>query len=666
MGEVKQRAFAAVDHILAGSSALARADVPAGEEAFANAATLIQSAEDQINQALSASRYILGALDVTGTVRSGQELLNAGEALAQAGQYVASGLKPLLAADGIVAGREATNSLIRSTQAHPSTPSLGSGRGQAESHRSLTLVQAIQAARDDAQRAASLLGDVSASLANVDGSFLPDEARGNLEIVRAAAPRARSLLSSFYNQSDTLLYLLGADHDRRYLMLFVNNHELRPVGGFIGTIGVMHVSAGRIASIQVQSVYDSDGQLRQFIAPPDPLLPIVDRWYLRDANWFVDYEMSAKKIAQLFEKEGGPTVDGVILLTPEVIKRLLTISGPVRVPGYEVEVSAQNFVEATQGEVTYRYDQAVNRPKQFLADLTPLLLNTLLGEAAKIDSHRQVLSALTSALQAKDMVMYFRDEAAQRTLKNLRWAGTLPREEQGFLTINNANIGGHKSDQFMEQEIDYRSEVQNDGDVEVVLTIRRTHHGPQEVSDYPYPANENPAYKDNIVYQRVLVPRGAQLIEARGFSHPGDVPAPAIKQTDIPWQADPDIALWQQGQQMMSNGTVVGQESGYTFFANWYITKPGQTAVALYRYRLPSHAPMPNFFKRAQTYSVYVAKQPGDARTELRASVKLPDAYRIIHRSTDEPVTQESDNEIIYQDRLRSDTYVGAVYEPAN
>ncbi|MEX1112497.1 MAG: DUF4012 domain-containing protein [Candidatus Andersenbacteria bacterium] len=633
---VQGRSQEALGHIGSAQAALAQTDAAASEASFQQAAVLIEEAQTELENALAAQGAILRILDITGTVKSGQELLVVGQSLTAAGQSISRGLTPLLSAGAMVGGTD---------------------------ENTLTIADAIASVRPDFEAALRELETAQRALEKVNSPLLPSDVKEQVQTLRESVPTATELVRTFVEQSDTFLYLLGAEHDRQYLLLFANNHELRPIGGFIGTVGLVNIDRGRVENIDVQSVYDPDGQLRERIAPPSPLLPIVDRWYLRDANWFVDYEVSAPKIAQFFEKEGGPTVDGVILFTPRVIQRLLAITGPVIVPGYEVEVNAENFFEVTQQEVTYDYDVQLNKPKQFLADLAPLLLNRLFESQEGSPPNVEIMGALSEAIYHKDLLLYFRDSAAQEQIQQLGWSGSVPQDKQGFLYVNNANIGGHKSDQFVDQEIDYRSTVAHNGDVEVVLTIRRTHNGPAEVLDIEYPESENPAYKDNVVYQRVFVPRDAQLLEASGFTPAAQVPRPVLHASDLPLEGDADVADWQASQRQHDSGTVIGLESGYTYFSNWIITQPGQTSVTLYRYRIPRHVSMPSIFNAAEGYSVFVAKQPGDVRTSIRASVRVPELVVLTHIAPEAGLTRESDQSVIYRTQLDADTQLGVVME---
>lgn len=628
IASLQQRVTHAFMDVTTAQTALANVDTATGERSFQAAFTELSSAQQEMDQALSTSKQVLSVLDVTGTVRAGQGMLFVGSALAKAGEHISRAMKPFF-----------------------------------DTAQTGALTDSIIASRPELALAQTELDAADEKIKGISGIFLPSKLQEQIKKLQDSIPRARNAISMLRSESETFLTLLGADRDKQYLFLFANNDEIRPVGGFIGTIGLVNVSRGKVENIDVHSVYDGDGQLKEFFAPPNPLLPIVDRWYLRDSNWFVDFSKSAQKASQLFEKEGGPTVDGVVLMTPTVIKNLLAVTGPIEVPGYGKTVSAENFNEITQGEVTYNYDKSVNKPKQFLSDLTPILLTKLFASGAS-GKQLATLEAFTKSLAEKDLLLSFKDEKVQQEVDRLGWGGTLPKDAPGFLMIDNANIGGHKSDQFMEQEIDYRTTITEQGDADVVVVVRRTHKGPDEKIDYPYPPGEDPAFKLNTIYQRMLVPKGAILLESKGFTAQSDVPRPIIAPSDIPMKIDPDVADWQLSQHGSPSGAVIGGESGYTFFANWIVTKPGETSVTLTHYRVPHAIAMPSYLHPAASYVLNVFKQSGQKRTLVRASIQIPDSMSIVHVVPDSGVTRESDTTAVYRGQLTSDLLPGIVFEP--
>lgn len=633
MGVVAERARAAYGEMEAAQVALAESDWQGSYEHFGTAGDLLTNARAEFRAALTSSSAVVDYIDVTGAVRSGDQLLAAGEAMVAAGSELSRGMALLVEAK-----------VVPSADDEPTQP---------------TLADALEEALGSFKKAHSALADAEQSLGRVTTMALPGSLKEPVRVMQEKIPAARGLLREWLDQSQVLLAILGSEHERQYLIVFQNNHELRPTGGFIGSLGLVNIDRGVVEAIDVQTVYDGDGQLKEFIAPPEPLLPITNRWYLRDANWFADYPTSAEKIVNFFEKEGGPTVDGVIALTPEVIKQLLVMTGPIAMPEYDVVIDADSFVPLTQDLVTYSYDKEVNQPKQFLADLTPVLLNKIFADKTDVMG---LLSVLSTMAQEKQLLVYFTDADEQERIVRQGWDGSLP-QQPNFLSVVNANIGGHKSDQFMTQEIDYRLSILPGGETEALVTIRRTHHGPTEKLDLPYPADNNPAFKDNVIYQRVFMPKGAELLEATGFTPVADVPrydTPEEIGTVVP---DPDVAEWQRLQQDHPSGTTIGQEGGHQYFANWIITKPGATSIGLYRYRLPSLIALPQGLTAAETVAAYIAKQPGDNRTELRAEIRFPKELNIVHTVPNDGVTSGDEGEVVYRGALRTDVLFGVVVE---
>lgn len=611
-----------------GQTALADQNFAEGETKFGEAEQLLAEARSELAGALATAKTVLEVVDLTGTVKSGDRILRAAEAIARAGQHFARGAEPLV--NGVDA--EGSN-----------------------------FMSALSDSLEEMRAAAAEIDAADANLNTVNDVFLPNELKQQVSETKNAVAKIKKPLDLLVNQGDWLLTLLGSKRERQYLILFENNNEQRPTGGFIGSIGLVNVDRGIIETVDVQTVYDPDGQMKDYIAPPEPLRRITNRWYLRDVNWFADYSVSAAKAADFFEKEGGPTVDGVIAMTPEVVKELLKITGPIEVPAYGVTVGADNFVALTQDQVTYSYDREVNKPKQFLADLTPLLMNKVFTGAGQ--NNLQAMSALAKMIQEKQLLVYMKDGAEQQRLDEMGGSGTWPQAEPGFLSVINANIGGHKSDQFVEQEIDYRSEVRENGEVEATVTIRRTHRGPEEKIAGNYREGEDPAFKDNVIYQRVFVPKGAVLEEVRGFTPAGQVPQLVEPEEIEGLSADADVAAWQQAQRQGENGTLIGEEAGYLYFANWIVTQPGATSVALYRYIIPQGVQMPGLINKAGRYSVYVAKQPGDTRTQLRTEIRLPENVRVGYIVPSDGITQTDYNRFTYRGELREDRLIGAVLE---
>ena len=147
------------------------------------------------------------------------------------------------------------------------------------------------------------------------------------------------------NVFDAVYYVMGGEQYARHLVVFQNNNELRPTGGFMGSYALVDVSNGSIKHIEFPpaGIYDLTAGLRKKIVPPRPLSIVNDRWQIWDANWWPDFETSAKKIAWFYMESGGPSVDGVIAVNSDMVVDMLRIVGPLPMPEYGITVTAGKF-----------------------------------------------------------------------------------------------------------------------------------------------------------------------------------------------------------------------------------------------------------------------------------------------------------------------------------
>ncbi|MDQ5952315.1 MAG: hypothetical protein QG626_442, partial [Patescibacteria group bacterium] len=109
----------------------------------------------------------------------------------------------------------------------------------------------------------------------------------------------------------------GIGEDKQFLVLFLNDTELRPGGGFIGVYGLMVIRDGQIKNMITEDSYSIDafvqGNPNYHVNPPPPLVSYLTQpvWYFRDSSWSPDFEQTARDATQLMRQEiafGGQPV----------------------------------------------------------------------------------------------------------------------------------------------------------------------------------------------------------------------------------------------------------------------------------------------------------------------------------------------------------------------
>src|SRR5258708_20983577 len=99
--------------------------------------------------------------------------------------------------------------------------------------------------------------------------------------------KTRSTIQAVAGIFENLPSLLGVTKPQTYLVLFQNNMELRPTGGFIGSFGLFTFVKGRLIDDSIFFVYSTYGQLKGHVEPPSSIKNYFGEanCVLRDSYW---------------------------------------------------------------------------------------------------------------------------------------------------------------------------------------------------------------------------------------------------------------------------------------------------------------------------------------------------------------------------------------------
>lgn len=268
--------------------------------------------------------------------------------------------------------------------------------------------------------------------------------------------------------SKELPWILGVTEERQYLILFQNNMELRPTGGFIGSFALVTFENGRLSDINVQDVYSADGQLKGHVEPPAPIKNYLGEanWYLRDSNWDPDFPVSAERAEWFLDKEIGVSVDGVVGIDLEIARDLLGVTGPIFLEDFGKEITSENMYEVTQYEVEKDFFPGSRRKANFLTAFVRELLFQLtsLGEG----SHSEVARTIKTNLSEKHIQVFLHNKDAQRAISELAWDGAVYQPSctgncyTDYFGIVEANVGVNKANHFVERDASFIAQVEND------------------------------------------------------------------------------------------------------------------------------------------------------------------------------------------------------------
>lgn len=375
--------------------------------------------------------------------------------------------------------------------------------------------------------------------------------------------------NEFSGDLATLTKLAGAfmntkGEEKVFLVLFQNNMELRPGGGFIGSFGIVRVKDGAVTEFTSHDVINFDGRIPDTVPAPYPMLETlgVKALKLRDSNVSPDWSVNAKAAEDFYKMgRGEEDFDGVIGITTNVLTSFLSVVGPVEVPGYPGEYDAETGVLDLEYQVEQAfYKQGITRGER--KSIMNLLGNIILEKAkalpftGKYDLFRVVLDDL----HKKDIQISFKDEELQQIVREAGWSGEIDRDwEADYLLAVDSNMNSFKTDYRMRRSMNYTVDFQ--GEIpKAVLTVTYEHTAKEK--DY--------MTKDYQSFSRIFVPEGSWLESVSGNAKPA----------------------------------VFGSELGKKYFGAIIQIPLGATRTVTWKYNLPKDFSLEN-------YDLLVEKQPG-------------------------------------------------------
>ncbi len=536
-------------------------DFVSASDNFAQAYQEFSKAGNDMNFMGAGISSLLSDLPGAGKLKSAKNLVEAGKLMANAGQAMSDAM-----------GEIAKTNLILNPLAGGTDVSIG--------EISVSLKKALTLSKKNLGKAKQLLADV-------DDSSIPEDKKASFEEFKSKLPLFDKLVNDSVDYSKFLEDFIGTKGTKKYLILFQNPSELRPTGGFPGTYGVVSFKDGKLQDFKVDDVYNLDGQLQELIIPPLQLQHITPNWGMRDANWFVDFPTSARKMTIFFKKESGYDIDGVITFSPQIVAHILDIVGPIEMPEYNLTLDSKNLLSALQDEVEYKGDR--KQPKQIIMDLAPRLLKKLYS--AESGKWLDVFNLLVSSLEQKDILMYFKDLNLESFSVDKGFSGQVKNTDSDYLMVTFTNVKGSKTDLVMDSSLKVQTTTES-GDVKHKVSIIRTHNGGN--SKYGFYNKQSPTYV------RVLVPKNVEFVSLVGNSRPDF--KPLIDYANSGFKKDDDLAKFEETSYVdKETGMTIYKESDKTEFGFWMIINPGEMKTVDLEYTVPS---------AGDNYQFYVQKQP--------------------------------------------------------
>lgn len=382
-------------------------------------------------------------------------------------------------------------------------------------------------------------------ISQIDPDRYPEELRGvkvksQLISVKATIENAANLFVNAQPLIVNFPKILGEPTEKRYLVLFENDKELRPTGGFLTAFGQFRLVRGKAVLERSDDIYKLDAAMKKTFPAPKEILTYhkgVTTWNIRDSNLSPDLKLSMQQFEEMYNTvSGAEKLDGIITMDTHAMVEVLKVLGPIYVSGREF--SAENDPRCDCPKAVYELEDYSSRPVNYVRtdrkDIIGTLMQTMLQMALGTSPSKywgQLFQVGLNQIYEKHIMAYFKDAEAQKAVESFNMAGrimtgeeTAPvlkyKENEGwdYLHVNHANMAGQKSNMFVKEKFTKEVTTNTDGSISTKLTV-----------DYknPFPGSDCNLERGGLClnaplrnWVRVYVPKGSKLTENKGTISP--------------------------------------------------------------------------------------------------------------------------------------------------
>lgn len=314
--------------------------------------------------------------------------------------------------------------------------------------------------------------------------------RDTLSPVTAAVGQLRNALGSASDQAATANRIvqlapamLGHDGDRKYLLLFQNNAELRAGGGIPGAVALLDVDDGRIG-LENQASGASFGPYERSVLPlttdTEGLYGSIVGKYMQDVTLTPRYDVSAELARAMWQQKFGEQVNGVLALDPVTLSYVLRATGPVQLPTGDT-LTSDNAVQLLLSDVYAKYPDPAVQDAFFASAAQAVFEKVATGG---FDT-KQLISALTQGASEGRVRMWSADPGEQRLLDSTSIAGALPSATKALrefgVYLNDGT--GSKMDYYLERTVSVGASVcRKDGRPTSVVKVTLKNTAPADAA----------------------------------------------------------------------------------------------------------------------------------------------------------------------------------------
>ena len=352
-------------------------------------------------------------------------------------------------------------------------------------------LDAIPAVEDPLLDVQGALVDLRAVTSDVDSPWLVGRLQDELVDLEERLDNNEPRLDNAIAAVRLAPQMLGADGERRYLILFTTPAEARGLGGFVGNWAEVSVDRGRIALEEFGRTGDLNLAAQGASCDECPR-EYVDRYgrtglsngpggAVGPAAWSnitfgAHFPYIGETAQVLFPQSGGDEIDGVFVMDPYVVEALMQYTGPIEVPELGVTVQPNDAAEfILEDQYVLAEDKGVR--VEALDTLGRSAIDALL--TGSLPSPAELARDLGPLITERRLLLWTDQPDEQDLLERTSLIGSIPSfGDDGGFSISVNNRGESKIDVFLDRQVDARVETDTDGNRRLVADVTLTNNSP--------------------------------------------------------------------------------------------------------------------------------------------------------------------------------------------
>lgn len=334
------------------------------------------------------------------------------------------------------------------------------------------------------------LDGLSAAADDARGGWLLPPVWERIDLLRSLSEDAAVTADDAATLTGMAPELLGADGTRRrYVVLLLNNAELRGAGGILTGVGTITAQDGRLGVGEFQSVHD----LREY---PPRRVPAPEDFQRRFGNykadttlwlntsWSPDVPDVGLVASRLLDRTTGRGADGAVIADPRGLAALIPPEEKISLPHGD-SLRPRELPRFVYSDAYTRFTDQEQR-REAILDLGEAAISEVLGRGS-VDE--DALPDVGAALAGGHLRLVSFDRDAATVLESLGVSGELSAPPGTYdITVAAQNLGsddeqGTKLDYWARRHVRQECDVEEE-EAECVTVVTLTNDAPSDLPTY--------------------------------------------------------------------------------------------------------------------------------------------------------------------------------------